>query len=464
MVDHASVVRGARCELARRSFWEFCRLRAPGFYRDDRPHLRLICGTMQAFAESDDEVLVINAPPRHGKSRTVGQLAQWLFGRHPDAKVMTGSYNKMLSTVFSKGVRNGIMEQRADPSRIVYSDIFPGIRVQRGDAAANLWALEGQNASYLATSPDGTATGFGATWLLLDDVVKNAAEANNANVLDTLWAWFTDTLLSRLEEGGKIIVIMTRWATGDLAGRIVRYYTEQHRKIRVLTMKALQDDGTMLCPSILSRETYENKIRAMSPEIASANYQQEPIDVRGRLYSGFKTYDRLPTDEYGESLITERLAYVDTADEGADYLCAILWGVYDHEAYVLDVYYTKAPMETTEPELAKRLMNYKIARARIESNNGGRGFARAVARELEDRLHWYGTQVRWFAQTKNKQSRILTAAPWVMEHICFPANWRDRWPEYFHAMNEYQREGKNAHDDAPDATTGVAETMELIGW
>ncbi len=464
MVDHDAIVRGARCELARRSFWAFCQLRAPEFYKPDRPHLRRICDAMQAFFESDDEVLVINAPPRHGKSRTVGQFAQWLFGKQPNAKVMTGSYNKMLSTVFSKGVRNGIMEQKADPSRIVYSDIFPGIRVQRGDAAANLWALEGQHASYLATSPEGTATGFGATWLLLDDVIKNAAEANNANVLDALWTWFTDTLLSRLEEGGKIIVIMTRWATGDLAGRIIQYYTEQKRKIRVLTMKAQQDDGSMLCPSILSRETYENKIRAMSPEIASANYQQEPIDVRGRLYSGFKIYDRLPADEYGESLITERLAYVDTADEGADYLCAILWGVYNHEAYVLDVYFTKAPMEKTEPELAKRLMAYKITRARIESNNGGRGFARAVKRKLEDGLRWFGTQVRWFAQTKNKQSRILTAAPWVMDHIYFPANWRDRWPEYFHALADYQREGKNAHDDAPDATTGVAETMELIGW
>lgn len=453
----------SKIKEAHKSFFAFCNLRAPDFYRPDRKYLVELCDGLQAFYESNDEVMIINMPPRHGKSRTAGLFAQWVFGKKPREKIMTGSYNEKLSTSFSKAVRNGIQEEKAEHDKLVYSDIFPGVRIQRGDAAANLWALEGQYASYLATSPTGTATGFGCSLMMIDDIIKNALDANNSAQLTAHWDWYTNTMLSRLEEGGKIIIIMTRWASGDLAGSAIQYYTEQQKKLRVITMKALQDDGSMLCEDILSRKTYEDKIRAMGEDIASANYQQIPIDLKGKLYSSFKTYEKIPMDNRDNPLFTEVLAYCDTADEGSDYLCNIIWGIYNHEAYVLDVYYTKAPMEITEKETAQRFMKLKVTRARIESNNGGRGFARAVKRILEEVLKSFFTLVRWFHQSKNKQARILTNAPWVMEHIYYPVNWRDRWPEYYKSMNEYQREGKNAHDDAQDATTGVAETMTMMG-
>ena len=119
--------------------------------------------------------------------------------------------------MFSKNVRNDIQEEKADENRIVFSDIFPGVSIKRGDGAMNLWSLEGGYSNYLATSPTGTATGFGATLLIIDDLIKNAEEANNELTKEKHWTWFTDTMLSRLEEGGKIIIIMARWASDDLA-------------------------------------------------------------------------------------------------------------------------------------------------------------------------------------------------------------------------------------------------------
>ena len=95
--------------------------------------------------------------------------------------------------------------------------------------------------------------------------------------------------------------------------------------------------------------------------------------------------------------------------------------------------------------------------ARIESNNGGRGFARNVRRILEQELGSNLTIIKWFTQSKNKQARIYSNSTWVMEHIYFPEDWRNRWPEYYDSMIKYQREGKNKHDDAQDATTGIAE-------
>lgn len=454
MVDRADIIRGAQCELARREFFFYCHLKAPDFYKEDRKYLIDLCKAFQDFVQSDDEVMVVNEPPRHGKSRTAGLLVEWVLGNDQSQKIMTGSYNETLSTMFSKNVRNDIMEEKADQIRIVFSDIFPNVRIKRGDGAMNLWSLEGGYNNYLATSPTGTATGFGASLLIIDDLIKNAEEANNELTKEKHWSWFTDTMLSRLEEGGKIIIIMTRWASDDLAGRALDHFKESGARIRHISMKALQDDGTMLCDEVLSRKSYEAKIKAMGADIASANYQQEPIDLKGRLYTSFKTYSgELPQ-------FKEIRNYTDTADTGDDYLCSIDYGVtFSNEAYVLDVLYTKKPMEVTEPATAKMFEKDMVNVADIESNNGGRGFARNVERILQQELHSNHTIIRWFSQNKNKQARIYSNSSWVMQHIYYPEDWRNRWPEYYDAMVKYQREGKNKHDDAPDATTGIAEKI-----
>lgn len=372
---------------------------------------------------------------------------------------MTGSYNETLSTMFSKNVRNDIQEEKADRYKAVFSDVFPGVQIKQGDGAMNLWSLESGYNNYLATSPTGTATGFGASLLIIDDLIKNAEEAYNEAVKEKHWDWFTNTMLSRLEEGGKIIIIMTRWASDDLAGRALEHYKEQGAKIRHINMKALlnKDTHEMLCSEVLSYKSYLAKTKAMGEDIASANYQQEPIDLKGRLYTSFKTYS-------GELPVFKEIRnYTDTADTGEDYLCSINYGVtFADEAYILDVLYTKEPMEKTEPATANLLDKDQVNIVKIESNNGGRGFARAVERHLKE-LGNNCTNVKWFTQSKNKQARIYSNSTWVMEHIYFPEDWRNRFPEYYQAMYKYQREGKNAHDDAPDATTGVAENCKKAG-
>ena len=445
--------------LARKDFFEYCNLKAPDFYKKDRRFLHKFCDELQDFIRSDDEVLVVNMPPRHGKSRTVGCFVEWVLGNDQTQKIMTGSYNETLSTTFSKGVRNTIMEQKADVDKIVYSEIFPNVTIKRGDGAMNMWSLENGYNNYLATSPTGTATGFGASLLIIDDLIKSAAEANNADTLEKHWTWFTDTMLSRLEEGGKIIVVMTRWHSLDLAGRVLDHYTNAGAKIRHISYKAKQEDGTMLCPEILSEKTYEGKRKAMGIDIAEANYQQNPIDIKGRLYSSFKTYTELPKDSLGNAVYSAVKNYTDTADTGDDYLCSINYVEYNKEAYVINVIYTKDGMEITEPAVAKMLHEDKVNVADIESNNGGRGFARNVESILKNQYGSNLTVVNPFFQSKNKQSRILSNSTWVMNHIYFPVNWKDRFPEYYEAMVRYQKEGKNAHDDAPDATTGIAEKI-----
>ena len=463
MEINREAIRRAKLELARREFFFYCYLKAPNFYKYERQFLVDLCNDLQNFLTSDDEVLILNLPPRHGKSRTVGNLVEWLLGRDINAKIMTGSYNETLSTTFSKNVRNTIQEVKADKDKIVFSDIFPGVSIKQGDGAMNLWSLEGGYNNYLATAPGGTATGFGCSLMIIDDLIKNAEEAYNANVLEKHWEWYSQTMLSRLEEGGKIIIIMTRWVSGDLAGRAIEHYKAEGKKIKHIKMKAVQDNkGTMLCDEILSYKSYLSKARAMGPEIASANYQQEPIDIKGRLYNNLKTYNQLPMDSNNNLLFTAYKNYTDTADTGDDYLCSICYGVYNKEAYILDVLYTKEPMERTEPATAKILIENNIKEADIESNNGGRGFARAVDKYLLEKYNSNRCKVRWFHQTQNKRARILSNATWVMEHIYFPVNWADRWPEFYKAITTYQKEGKNKNDDGPDVLTGIAEKCNKV--
>lgn len=445
---------------ARRSLWAYAQLKNPDFYKRDRDFLRELCNSLQMFVESeDDEVLLINMPPRHGKSFTGTKFVEWCLGVDPSLKIMTGSYNETLSTTFSRSVRNTIMEQKADMFEVVYSDIFPETRINRGHSSVNLWGIEGEPYSYLATSPSGTATGFGANLLIVDDLIKNANEAFNDRVLNEHWEWFTQTMLSRLEEGGKIVIVMTRWNNNDLAGRALRHFKGEGKNIVEVKMKAMQDDGSMLCDDILSKESYLSRVKAIGKEVSSANYQQEPLDIRGRLYTGFKTYEDVPKDENGNPLFNLIISYTDTADQGDDNLCSIVAGVYQGRGYVLDIYYTKDPMEVTEPETASFLVRNKANIAVIESNSGGRGFARNVERHIWEDHETRAVQVVWFHQNMNKKARIISNSTFVMNNILFPVGWEEMFPDYYDAMISYQREGRNEHDDAPDTTTGLAELI-----
>lgn len=435
----------ARLELARRDFFEYCKLMAPDFYKDDREFLSNMCYELQDFYESDDKVAVINLPPRHGKSRTAGKLVEWILGKNKNEKIMTGSYNEDLSSTFAKSVRDTIATERTE-GIIVYNDIFPNTNIKYGESSAKKWALEGSGqANYLATSPNGTATGFGCTLMIIDDLIKKAEEAYNDNFLQKLIDWFNNTMLSRTETGFKILIIMTRWASNDLAG----YILENYSNVRHINYQAVQKNGLMLCKDILNKEDFEFKTKNTNKDIVYANYQQEPIDIKNRLYSKFKTYEKLPPVHYV-------MNYTDTADEGNDFLCSINYQMYNDEYYILNVIYTQEPMEVTEPAVAEMLTKDNVGNANIESNNGGRGFARNVITNLKAIGNKH-TNVRWFHQGDNKVARILSNATGVMNNIYFPINWEDKWPEFAKHIKHYVRTGKNDHDDAEDCLTGVYE-------
>ncbi len=431
----------ARYELARRSFWEYCKLKAPDFYMESRTYLKEFCNQLQDFLNSEKKVIVINMPPRHGKSRTLTLFVQWCLGKNASYRIMTGSYNEILSGTFAKAVRDAIQEEDG-----IFSKVFPSVKIKYGEASMKKWALDGsEQANYLATSPKGTATGFGCNLMIIDDLIKTDKEAYNEILLEEHQNWFTNTMLSRTETGFKIIIVMTRWATNDLAGFILDRY---EGNVIHINYKAVQDDGSMLCAEVLNKEEFEFKTQEMNKDIVDANYNQVCVDEKGRLYKTLKTYQVNP----GFGFV---YAYVDTADTGDDYLCGAVYGLLNNEPYILDVLFTDEGMEITEEECADLFYRNNVNLAYIESNNGGRGFARNVQRILKEKYRSNRTVIKPFTQSANKQARILSSSYWVMEHIYFPFNWAKRWEAFYKHITRYQKKGKNAHDDGADVLAGI---------
>lgn len=439
---------GAMVDLARREFYYYCRFRMPKVYTEDRPHLRVLCDTLQEFIEGPDEGLIINLPPRHGKTLSAELLVEWYLGKNPESGVITACYNELLSSRFSKAVRGGIEEKKGSINRPVFSDYFPSVKIKAGDGAMQMWSLDGSHFSFLATSPGGTTTGIGCQLLIIDDLIKNAEESYNERILDGHDEWYNNTILSRLERKAKKLIIQTRWASMDLSGRLL---SKEPDKWKLIKMPAMNNDGSMLCESMLSRERFEDLKRTMDPVILAGNYQQEPFDSIDKLYGTLKTY------QPGMIPVGKREAYFDTADEGSDYLAGACYTVANGTAYITDLVYTQDPMEVTEGQAAMMLSTSKTQLAWIESNNGGRGFARNVERVMREIAGYSGCQVKWFHQGQNKIARILATSTNVINSVIMPHDWKTRWPLFFDHVTRASRMTKMTHDDFADLLAGIVE-------
>lgn len=511
------IQRVLRIRKARSVFYEYCRLKQPKFYSPDKIYLKDLCDTLQALyegriiriigAEANQIVtfeeleelnnsgiaynvirkLIINMPPRFGKSRTLELFTEWVLGKNKELKYISVSYNSILSGIFAKDVRDDISETSEDERYIIYHDVFPETKIKKGDAAKQKWSLEGSHFTYLATSFEATITGIGCNIGVVDDPVRSSVEAYNILKLDTQWEWYKNTYLSRLEELAFEIVAMTRWANEDLTGRLLQ---EEPGEWHHVVYEAKTPAGEMLAESVMSLKSYERKKSLMDEMIFDANYHQKPINRKGTVYSRFNLYNIKNIIEDGTNYIVlhntitnieikriklkiknsedertkydlfeEIVAYCDTADEGDDYLCLIIAGILNGQAYILAVHYSQRPQEETEGESARLLFENKCARAKFESNKGGKQFARMVESLLWTAYKSRECSITWFHQGENKVARILSNSTWVMNNIFYPADWNKKWPKFYTSIIKFQKEGENQHDDAEDALTGLAEMV-----
>lgn len=295
----------------------------PGYA--DAAHHRLIARKLEAVERGEITRLMMFLPPRHGKSMLASEFfPAWYLGRNPDHYVVAATYGQELADDFGRKVRN----QLVDPS---FQAVFPGVTLRTDSKSASRFHVEGgiehgisQGGAYYAVGVGGPLTGRGAHLLLIDDPIKDRADADSETVRKRLKDWYTSTAYTRLMTGGRIVVIQTRWHEDDLAGWLMENHA--HEGWEVLSLPAMSDHypGGALWPEKYDIESLERIKTAIGPRDWSALYQQSPSPDEGTYFlrDWFKEWKVKPANLsiYGTS------DYAVT-DGGGDYTVHRVWGV-----------------------------------------------------------------------------------------------------------------------------------------
>ena len=297
-------------EKARRSIAEFC------LYTDERYqmnwHHRLLCEYLDAFTKKELRRLMVFMPPRHGKSELVSRkLPAFIFGRNPDASIISTSYSADLAQRMNRDVQR-IIDSKP------YAELFPetklfgkNIRTVTGHALRNsdIFEIVGHRGSYRGAGVGGGITGMGGDYIIIDDPIKNREEANSTTYREKLWEWYTSTLYTRQEKQGSILITLTRWHEDDLAGRLLELARKDRRadQWEMLLLPAVAGPGgspqdVRQEGEALWTEKYPlselTKIKAtVGIYDWSAMYQQRPQPAGGTIFRREwlnQTYKELP--------------------------------------------------------------------------------------------------------------------------------------------------------------------------
>lgn len=452
------LLQSKKVEVYKKNFYEFCKFFDSKFFTPSKTYLKEICSAFQKVSEGKIKKLSISLPPRSGKSYVTSLWCAWEIGRqhkNPDLSIMRNAYGDALAQKFSYDIRAMIQNPK-------YLIVFPEIKLKADKQKVNDWAIEGANQStYFCAGVGGAITGKGCrTAAILDDGVKNIEEAMSNDILEKKWLWITSTHYSRMESGCANIFIGTRWSIKDPIGRAIE---EDPNDWTIIKIPALID-GKSFCEEVRSTEELLH-IKKITPDfIWQAEYMQEPIESKGLLFpknelNRFSLQDIMPYLK-GDKQFDAIFGYTDTADEGLDYLASGVVGVIGNKYFLLDVIYTQEPVEITIPRVAKLIQSTKQTYHIIEANAGGKIFALQVQKLVSQELK-HNCYIKWKPNTTNKETRILMQSGIVKEYFYFRNDFTvgSEYDKFFSELTSYVRLGKNAHDDATDCITGLAEMI-----
>jgi predicted phage terminase large subunit-like protein len=258
----------AHAALARRDFLGYATFTDPT-YQVSR-HIQKLAGYLDAVERGEIRRLAIVMPPRHSKSEsTSGKFPAYCLGRDSTRCVMITSYAATLAETFSIQNRDTISSSER------YQTVFPDVALNPNVRGREKWALAGRRESCIAAGVGGSITGLGAWLLLIDDPVKNYEEAVSAARQEAIYNWYTTTARTRLTPDGAVIIIMTRWAEGDLLGRILG--TEDGSEFTYLHLPALSYGTVEDYIQVYPNEEERSKKIATLPEAAFPDPLQRPL-------------------------------------------------------------------------------------------------------------------------------------------------------------------------------------------
>jgi len=425
------------------------------------------------FAMGEIKKLMITMPPQHGKSEgATRRLPAFVLGQDPDKRIAIVSYNAIKARKFNRELQRIMDDDR-------YYELFPqtllagqasyqeqGRRSRNYARNSDECEIVGYQGSFKTIGVGGSLTGEPVDMLIMDDLYKDASSAWSPVIRQNVADWYDTVASTRLHNDSQQLLVFTRWHMEDLAGRLLEQEgvydpIENPQGWLLVSFPAIQNrppseqdpraEGEPLWPERHSLEKLL-EIKGRSPTVFESLYQQNPQPSQGLMYEEFTCYTDLPSRSYS-------VAYIDAADSGVDYLCALFYKEAEDGNYITDVLYTKDPMEVTETTLTYMLQQHQVERCHIESNNGGNLFVSNLQQRSWDTGNRL-TRFNPFHQNQNKTARIFAASASVQKLIKMPLDWKKRFPKFARDLTGYLRVGTNAHDDAPDALTGSIECRQ----
>jgi predicted phage terminase large subunit-like protein len=390
--------------------------------------------------------LMIAMPPRHGKSElTSKHFPAWFIGHNPDKRVILASYEADFAASWGYKARNLLIE---------YGHLF-NVKVSAASSARNHWDIDGHSGGMDTAGIGGPITGKGCQLLIIDDPVKNAEEANSKTYRDKAAEWYKSTAYTRLEPGGAVVLIMTRWHEDDLAGRLLG---EEPEKWTVINFPAIAEEGDPLgrqageplSPHRYDIEALEGIKSTLGPYLFNALYQQHPQPLEGAIFKQvyFKYWKPISSGyDLGHKRITASTCRIfQTCDPAAstkttaDYFVLGTWAqTKDNDLILLDLLRTRLEGPDQVNLFKSQYHKWNPAFQGVEIAGLGQMLYQMLVRE--------GLPVKELKPDKDKVTRALPAAARMEAGtIYFPAG--AQW------LGEFESEllsfPTGAHDDQVD--------------
>jgi len=406
-------------------------------------HHTMIAKKFEDIANGKNKRLIINMPPRHTKSEFASfLLPSWIIGRDPKTKIIQTTHTAELAVNFGRKVRNLLDTHE-------YRNIFPDVRLQADSKAAGRWSTN-HGGEYFAAGVGGAITGRGADLLIIDDP-HSEQDALSETAMEHAYEWYTSGPRQRLQPGGAIVIVMTRWSLKDLTAKILKAqgYADHSDKWEVVEFPAIMPSGKACWPEYWDKDELEGVRASLSVAKWNAQWQQNPTSEEGAIIKK-EWWNRWEEDE------VPKLEYIiqsyDTAfskRETADYSAITTWGVFypkqDGPAHLILLDAKKGRWDF--PELkAEALKQYKFWEPETVIIE-----AKASGLPLTQELRQMGIPVVNFTPSKgnDKITRVHSVSPLFESGMIWAPN--ARWAD--EVIEECSAFPNGEYDDLVDSTT-----------
>lgn len=421
---------------------------------------------MQDLEEDKYDRVCISMPPGTQKTTLEKFFCSWIIGRHPKDYSLFFSHNSDITEKFYKGV----LDITTDEIEYTWGEIFPEVKLQATNAKLQEINFDKYKpyASIQCSSIGSKNAGKVRTnrYLYCDDLIGTIEEALNPLILDKIWRIYgVDLKQRKLNEQVKEIIIMTRWSTKDVIGRIIELYGNSDR-IKIISIPDIDP--------ITGKSNFDYKYNGMSVEFFNDQaltmddisyrclYKQDPIEREGLLYqeSQIQRYKELPNAK-----IKRITGQCDTKGKGTDYFvlpCLVEFEGYEGLFYCVDaICNNSADYEMQYNNATNLIVNNQMQDCEFESNNGGDRVGLEVSKRVEEK-GWI-CNISAVPTESNKEARIFQCSNWVVQHVIFKdRSLYDVKSDYGVMMSlllRYSVSGKNANDDVPDVFSNFSIRM-----